>query len=190
MHTRDLHLILPCATQGAGHAERHTTTSTADRAGPPGTTQPGTAEVWDAGRGMPEGPVVQPGCLRRCPRSCPPHRTAAPTGSAPSAGLRGLQPRGAGLRSPEGRLRWELGQAAGLGSASQTPKCVKRLLPPRKGFKKCPACGGAFTMAHRSRLPCTGPPKTLCCLSFLTRRFSQRPRSTPGPLPPPPTLVI
>lgn len=52
----------------------------------------------------------------------------------PAPAFAGCSLRGAGLRSPEGGLRWELGQAGGLESESQTPEGAKRLLPLSKGF--------------------------------------------------------
>ena len=47
-----------------------------------------------------------------------------------------LQPQGGGASVPGGQAEVGAGPGWGLESESQTPKCVKRLLPPRKGFTK------------------------------------------------------
>lgn len=85
---------------------------------------------------MPEGPVAQPGCLGRCPRSCPPPRDRSAQEPLPAPAFAGCSLRGAGLRSPEGRLSGELGQAgAGIGE-SRRPNAWRGYCPSAKALHK------------------------------------------------------
>lgn len=136
MHTCDLHLILPCATQGAGHAEWHHHHQYSRQTG-----VTGHHAAWDSrGLGRRQGDARRARgaawVSQEVPTQLPPQQDRSARGLGSQRGLRGLQPQGGGASVPGGQAEVGAGPGWGLESESQTPKCVKRLLPPRKGFTK------------------------------------------------------
>ena len=136
MHTRDLHLILPCATQGAGHAEWHHHHQYSRQTG-----VTGHHAAWDSrGLGRRQGDARRARGAAWVSQEVPtqlspatgPERTGARLPARPSRAAAS----GGGASVPGGQAEVGAGPGWGLESESQTPKCVKRLLPPRKGFTK------------------------------------------------------